>query len=83
MLSLIDKKLARIRVDNFSFKCTAYADDLTIGIGSLSDWTTVLGLLEKYKKASNSRINKLKSYLMPLTSTARRIELPEEALFKN
>src|SRR5437868_254533 len=58
LLNLIDREIAGIKINNHSFKCTAYADDLTIGIGSLSDWTTVLNLLEKYEEASNSRINK-------------------------
>ena len=37
LLNLIDREIASIKVNNHSFKCTVYADDLTIGIGSLSD----------------------------------------------
>ena len=55
---------------------------MTISIKLLSDWIIVLNLLEKYEKASNSRINKQKTCLMPLTNTARRVELLEETQFK-
>ena len=37
LLNLIDREIAGIKIKNHSFKYVAYADDLTIGIGSLSD----------------------------------------------
>jgi hypothetical protein len=82
LLSMLDNKITGIKIGDQSFKCAAYADDLTIGISSCSDWTTVLDLFSKYEKASNARINKLKTNLMPLTNTARSIKLSEEACFK-
>ncbi|CAG8820489.1 21469_t:CDS:1, partial [Dentiscutata erythropus] len=45
----------------------AYADNLTIGIGRLSDWKEVQKLFDLYERASNTRINKHKTKMVPLT----------------
>ncbi|CAG8675751.1 2215_t:CDS:2, partial [Ambispora leptoticha] len=60
----------------------AYADDLSIGISSPSDWSKLLEILTKYERASNAVINKAKSTLIPLTNIARRVELPNQNMFK-
>ncbi|CAG8646627.1 4686_t:CDS:2, partial [Ambispora leptoticha] len=74
--------LRGILVNNSAFKIAAYADNLTIGVGSPLDWLTLFNILAKYEKASNAIINKSKSTLILLTDNARRIELPNQPGFK-
>ncbi|CAG8592390.1 857_t:CDS:2 [Ambispora leptoticha] len=64
------------------FKAIAYADDLMVGIGSSSNWRTLLSLLQKYESATNSNVNKEKSILVPITEVAQTINLPNQNLFK-
>jgi exonuclease III len=79
----LKNNLQGIKLGQQFFKITAYADDLTIGIGSLSDWNHTSRLLEIYEKASNAKINKVKTKLVPLTPVAHRVELPQaEQLYK-
>src|ERR1043165_3167793 len=82
MLNQLEKKLKGIPMGKQSFKATAYADDLTIGIGSISDWNILKQVFKTYELASNARINKYKTKLVPLTANARQISLPEEEQFK-
>ena len=77
----LNKRLQGIRLENQFFKVSAYADDLTIGIGSCTDWNKVLALVNLYESASNAKINKMKSKLVPLTPVARRVDLPNEDQF--
>ncbi|CAG8806171.1 4232_t:CDS:2, partial [Gigaspora rosea] len=63
-------------------KIVAYADDLSIGISSPSDWSTLLKIFSDYEKASNAVINKHKSILIPITNNASRVELSEQYNFK-
>ncbi|CAG8742625.1 13106_t:CDS:1, partial [Ambispora leptoticha] len=77
----IEKEIQGIPVQGQYFKTVAYADDLTIGIGSLSDWDRVLDLFHIYENASNAKINESKTKLVPLTVMARRVELTKENQF--
>ncbi|CAG8539044.1 1372_t:CDS:2 [Ambispora leptoticha] len=63
------------------FKLTAYADDLTVGLGSIKDWNTLMNLLTKYEAAANAAVNKEKSKLLPLTEKAAQTALPGEGSF--
>jgi hypothetical protein len=82
LIQAIHNKIRGINLQGQLFKVAAYADDLTIGIGSHVDWSNLIAILQKYEQASNSRINKTKSILAPLTVNARRIELPDMNSFK-
>ena len=75
LLLNLKNNLQGIKLGHQSFKLIAYADDLTIGISSLSDWEYTFKLLETYEQASNAKINKAQTKLAPLTSTAFRVEL--------
>ena len=77
----LNEHLQGICLGNQFFKVSAYADDLTIGIGSCTDWNEVLALVNLYESASNAKINKMKSKLVPLTPVARRVDLPNEDQF--
>jgi hypothetical protein len=77
LLLNLKKNLQGIKLEQQTFKLIAYADDLTIGISSPSDWEYTLRLLETYEKASNAKINKTKTKLVPLTPIARRVELTQ------
>ncbi|CAG8620489.1 7981_t:CDS:2 [Gigaspora rosea] len=54
---------------------SAFADDLTIGLGCTNDWYLVSQLLSKYERASNAEVNKKKSILVALTDEASRTKL--------
>jgi len=82
LIQAIHDNIRGIHLQGLSFKIAVYADDLTIGIRSLSDWSTLMDILQKYEIASNSRINKTKSILAPLTDSAYRVELPDMHSFK-
>ena len=41
LLQKLDKELSGIKVGSSAFKLSAYADDLTLGIGVPSDWNTI------------------------------------------
>ncbi|CAG8693207.1 9961_t:CDS:2, partial [Ambispora leptoticha] len=75
LLKAIENEIQEIPVQGHYFKTVAYADDLTIGIGSPSDWNRVLELFYIYEKASNAKINESKTKLVPLMVMARRVEL--------
>ncbi|CAG8831309.1 21485_t:CDS:1, partial [Gigaspora margarita] len=60
-----------------SFKIAAYVDDLSVGLGASSDWDNLNKLLQVYKAASNAKINKRKTKVVPLIAIAKRIELRE------
>jgi exonuclease III len=77
----LEKHLQGIKLENQYFKTSAYADDLTIGIGSPLDWNLVQSSLNLYEEASNAKINKTKTKLVPLTPIARRVELQNEEQF--
>jgi len=66
----LERQLQGIRLGNQFFKTSAYADDLTIGIGSPTDWNKTLAALSLYEVASNAKINKNKTKLVPLTTIA-------------
>ncbi|CAG8776727.1 11529_t:CDS:1, partial [Dentiscutata erythropus] len=57
------------------------ADNLTVGIGTIKDWTILTNLLLKYEAAANTAINKEKSKLLLLTKKALQTELPGETSF--
>ncbi|CAG8817933.1 17143_t:CDS:1, partial [Gigaspora rosea] len=59
------------------FKTAAYMEDLTIGLALAVEWTKFNSLIEKYEELSNSKINKSKSIVVPLTANARQAELNE------
>ncbi|CAG8603075.1 13816_t:CDS:1 [Ambispora leptoticha] len=82
LIQAINQNIKGIQVNNSTFKIAAYADDLSVGISSPSDWSKLLEILAKYEKASNAIINKAKSTLIPLTNIARRVELPNQNRFK-
>ncbi|CAG8618959.1 9617_t:CDS:2 [Ambispora leptoticha] len=81
LLKAIENEIQGIPVQGHFFKTVAYADDLTIGIGSPSDWNRVLELFHIYESASNAKINESKTKLVPLTVMARRVELTKEKQF--
>ena len=60
----------------------AYTDDLTIGIASHAEWDIITKVFQEYEDASNAKINKIKSVLVPLTSNTRHIEHQEAKKFK-
>ncbi|CAG8458790.1 818_t:CDS:2, partial [Gigaspora rosea] len=60
-LQKLARNLQGIKVEKEYFKVAAYADDLTVGIGSLEDWARFRQIVERYEEASNSKINKTKS----------------------
>src|SRR5689334_3009026 len=68
MLQAIDKNVQGIPSQNLAFKSVTYADDLTIGMKSLSDWIEIQNLFNIYKKALNAKINKQKTKVIPLTT---------------
>src|SRR6185295_7540263 len=78
----LQEEIQGIKLRNQLFKAVAYADDLTIGIGSSTDWSKILTLLKKYEKATNAKINQDKSIIIPLTNMARSEELPNQQNFK-
>ena len=82
MLQAIDKNIQGIPSQSLAFKSVAYADDLTIGVGSISDWIEIQNLFNLYEKASNARINKQKTKVIPLTTIARRANLPDMDNYK-
>jgi len=81
LLRRIEKNIRGIPLDNFFFKAAAYADDLSVGIGSSSDWEELQKIIKIYESASNAKINKRKTKLLPLTQTTERVELENEKDF--
>ncbi|CAG8688153.1 17532_t:CDS:2, partial [Gigaspora rosea] len=85
-LRSLNKNLMGIAISQHSrqqrFKLMAYADDLTVGIASQAEWDVITKMIQEYENASNVKINKIKSALVPLTSNARRIEHHEAKEFK-
>jgi len=85
-LRSLEKNLRGIDLNQQSnqqrFKLTAYADDLTISIASYAEWDVVTKLIQEYEEASNAKINKTKSVLVPLTYNAQHIEHLEAKKFK-
>ncbi|CAG8516682.1 25292_t:CDS:2, partial [Gigaspora rosea] len=81
-LQKLARNLQGIKVEKEYFKVVTYADDLTVGIGSLEDWARFRQIVKRYKEASNSKINKTKSIIAPLTRAARKTELEESRNFK-
>jgi len=81
LLIQIKDQIRGLPLGNSYFKLAAYADDLTIGLGSSLDWEVLTKLLRTYEAASNARINKRKTKLIPLTPIAERVELKEEGEF--
>ncbi|CAG8650330.1 470_t:CDS:2 [Ambispora leptoticha] len=71
-----------ININNYAFKLAAYADDLTVGISSTTDWDSFTNTINKYKKASNAKINKHKSILIPLTENDRKTQLKEAEILQ-
>src|SRR6185295_3185439 len=63
LLLAISQNLRGILVNNMPFKVAAYADDIMISIGSVSDWIKLRDILGTFEKASNSKVNKTKSIL--------------------
>src|SRR5260364_84146 len=78
LLRQIQKNIKGISLRNLSFKVAAYADDLSVRIGSCSDWEELQKILSMYENASNDKINKRKTKLISLTQTAERVELRNE-----
>ena len=81
-LQKLTNKIQGITIQNNSFRAAAYADDLTIGLGSNIDWTTFNEILALYEKASNAKVNKNKSILAPLTEKAKNTQLSGMENFK-
>ncbi|CAG8758830.1 207_t:CDS:2, partial [Gigaspora rosea] len=54
----IIQNIRSIPISDTNFKIAAYADDLSIGISSPPDWSTLLKIFSDYEKASNAAINK-------------------------
>ncbi|CAG8668238.1 557_t:CDS:1, partial [Ambispora leptoticha] len=75
LLIALQQRIRGIYISNQAFKLAAYADDLTVGISSTTDWYNLIDTINKYKKASNAKINKHKTVLVPLTENVRRIQL--------
>ncbi|CAG8809940.1 4938_t:CDS:2, partial [Gigaspora rosea] len=71
-----------IQINEDCFKVAAYADDMTVGLGSRVDWDRFRALTRSYEEASNARINCKKYVIVPLTNNARRTELEGENAFK-
>src|SRR6184192_1993029 len=44
LLQSIQRNITGINIHGFSFKLAAYADDLTLGIGSVSDWEALTNI---------------------------------------
>jgi len=82
LLRQLRRNIRGIPIENQFFKLSAYADDLSIGIGSASDWNTISKWFEIYERASNAKINKDKTKLVPLTPTVERVVLRNENLYK-
>ena len=81
LIRTLENCLHGIKLGNQFFKSSAYADDLTIGISSLTNWYEVQSSLNLYEAASNAKINKTKTKLVSLTPTAQKVELPNEEQF--
>ncbi|CAG8728147.1 17918_t:CDS:2 [Dentiscutata erythropus] len=81
-LRSLNKNLRCIPSQGLSFKTAAYADDLTIGTASLTDWSTVNSQIRKFEALSNTKIIKANSILVPLTANARRTETEDTKSFK-
>src|ERR1043165_1187674 len=75
LLQKLNRELLGIQLENSAFKAAAYADDLTLGIGSRADWDIIKRNFALYEGASNAKINQNKSKLIPLTNAARSLEL--------
>ena len=75
LLQKLNRELTGIQLENIAFKASAYADDLTLGIGSRTDWDIIKRNFALYEGASNAKINQNKSKLIPLTNAARSLEL--------
>ncbi|CAG8739837.1 23204_t:CDS:2, partial [Gigaspora rosea] len=82
LLKHLHKRVHSIKIKNQCFKIAAYADDLTIGIGSQSNWLKVLEIIRTYKAASNARVNRFKTMLIPLIVIAREHNLTSECNFR-
>ncbi|CAG8597753.1 24504_t:CDS:2, partial [Dentiscutata erythropus] len=78
----INKDVQGIPSHNQTFKSIAYADDLTIGVGSSSDWLEIHKLFDLYERASSARINNQKTQIVPQMIMARRANLPDVIDFK-
>ena len=82
LLLAISQNPRGILVNNISFKVAAYADDIMIGIGSVSDWTKLRDILGIFEKASNFKVNKTKSILALITENAHVATLQGSEDFK-
>ncbi|CAG8825282.1 19404_t:CDS:2, partial [Gigaspora rosea] len=60
LLRLLKQKLNGVPTGLLSFKITAYADDLIVGIDTTENWTTLINLLSKYKAIVNAAVNTAK-----------------------
>ncbi|CAG8800286.1 4044_t:CDS:1, partial [Cetraspora pellucida] len=81
-LRLLVKNLSGVAINDFRFKISAFADDLTIGLGCYNDWDILYSLSTKYEKASNAEVNKKKSVIVPLTVDALYTKLPGDQDYK-
>ncbi|CAG8598590.1 25053_t:CDS:1, partial [Gigaspora rosea] len=59
-----------------------YADDLTRGISSQSDWLDLLEIIKTHEAASNAKVNRPKTMLIPLTVMAQGYNLTSECNFR-
>src|SRR5260363_16672 len=66
LLAQIKKQITGLPLGSSHFKLAAYADDLSIGLGTRSDWSNLSKLLQTYEAASNVKINKKKFKIIPL-----------------
>jgi hypothetical protein len=57
LLSLFRQKLSGILLPGLSFKISAFADDVVLGLGSSQDVDLALECLDAYASASNAKLN--------------------------
>ncbi|CAG8712882.1 16497_t:CDS:1, partial [Dentiscutata heterogama] len=55
LLTQLKKNLGGIPLATQHFKFAAYTNDLSIRIGSLTDWESLNNTIEVYEKASNAK----------------------------
>ncbi|CAG8672704.1 3429_t:CDS:1, partial [Paraglomus brasilianum] len=78
LLCTLENRLKGIQIEQSFFRLSAYADDLSVGVGSTEDWEATF---KQYEEASNASINKNKTKLIPLTIIADGTKLKDQEQF--